>query len=152
MAGLDSSAGFDRLEGADGEDRYGYEWAKAYVHFAASEKRQWLRSLGIRFFPVVGWAERGGSLAHGHGNSVPRFHIVWGTGPAILAPFIKKMRSFQESGTVVYRPRHRVDHLIMGDNHVAGVEGSFLLKVQLREVKQAIGMNRSRFNTKQTMF
>lgn len=120
------SAGFDRLEGADGEDRFGYEWAKAYVHFAASEKRQWLRSLGIRFFPVVGWAERGGSLAHGHGNSVPRFHIVWGTGPAILAPFIKMMRSYQESGKVIYRPRHRVDHLIMSDNHVTGVEGLVL--------------------------
>ena len=78
-----SSAGFDRPD----EDRWGREWARAYVEWAAGEKRPWLHAMGVRFFPVVGWAERGGASATGHGNSVPRFHIVWGTGPGILEPF-----------------------------------------------------------------
>ncbi|HSH45088.1 MAG TPA: FAD-dependent oxidoreductase, partial [Longimicrobiales bacterium] len=73
------TAGFDRPE-----DRWPRAWAQAYVDWAAGEKREWLRGQGIRFFPVVGWAERGAHLATGHGNSVPRFHIVWGTGPGLL--------------------------------------------------------------------
>ncbi len=77
------SAGFDRL---DDEDKWARQWAEAYVDFAAGEKRSWLYGLGMRWFPLVGWAERGGSLATGHGNSVPRFHITWGTGPGVIAP------------------------------------------------------------------
>ena len=83
------TAGFDREED---EDYWGKKWAEAYVKFAAGEKREWLHKQGIRFFPVVGWAERGGYLAEGHGNSVPRFHIVWGTGPGIVKPFEKRVR------------------------------------------------------------
>ena len=81
------TAGFDRPD-----DAWPRRWAEAYVDWAAGEKRAWLRALGIRFFPVVGWAERGGGLATGPGNSVPRFHIVWGTGPAIVAPFVRRCR------------------------------------------------------------
>ena len=70
------TAAFDR-----DEDFWPRRWAEAYVAFAAGEKRSWLRDRGLRFFPVVGWAERGGGTAGGHGNSVPRFHLTWGTGP-----------------------------------------------------------------------
>ncbi|CAM2914844.1 FAD-binding dehydrogenase [Paenibacillus sediminis] len=118
------SAGFDRQED---EDYWGRKWAEAYVNFAAGEKREWLYSLGIRFFPVVGWAERGGYLAEGHGNSVPRFHIVWGTGPGIVKPFETKMRKAIENSLVDYRPRHRVNELIMDNNAVIGVRGEVLI-------------------------
>jgi predicted oxidoreductase len=84
------AAGFDR---GDDEDYWGKKWAEAYVDFAAGEKRQWLYDMGVRFFPVVGWAERGGYLAEGHGNSVPRFHIVWGTGPGLVKPFEDRVRN-----------------------------------------------------------
>ena len=77
------TAGFDRPE-----DQWPRRWAEAYVDFAAGEKRSWLHEQGIRFFPVVGWAERGGGLANGHGNSVPRFHVTWGTGPGLVEPFV----------------------------------------------------------------
>ncbi|GGA83354.1 FAD-binding dehydrogenase [Ornithinibacillus halotolerans] len=117
------TAGFDREED---EDYWGKKWARAYVEFAAGEKRDWLRSLGIRFFPVVGWAERGGYLADGHGNSVPRFHIVWGTGPGVVSPFEKKVREYINNGLVEYLPRHQVDSLIQEVNRVAGVRGSIL--------------------------
>ncbi|HEU5139465.1 MAG TPA: FAD-binding dehydrogenase [Bacillales bacterium] len=118
------TAGFDRE--AD-EDYWARKWAEAYVEFAAGEKRAWLRELGVRFFPVVGWAERGGYLAEGHGNSVPRFHIVWGTGPGIVAPFERRVREHMKNGMVVYRPRHRVDQLITSDGAVVGVSGSVLV-------------------------
>ncbi len=102
-----ASAEFDR-----DEDENAREWAEAYLAFAAGEKRDWLRSKGIKFFPVVGWAERGGYTATGHGNSVPRFHIVWGTGPAILEPFIKTVREGVAAGprrAEVPPPRRRAD-------------------------------------------
>ncbi|WOV86754.1 FAD-binding dehydrogenase [Sporosarcina oncorhynchi] len=117
------SAGFDREQD---EDSWGRKWAEAYIEFAASEKRDWLHSLGVRFFPVVGWAERGGYLADGHGNSVPRFHITWGTGPEIVKPFADKVRKAIEEGDVDYRPRHRVDELIVKNDAVVGVKGAVL--------------------------
>lgn len=117
------AAGYDRDED---EDYWGRRWAEAYVDFAAGEKRAWLYGMGVRFFPVVGWAERGGYLAEGHGNSVPRFHIVWGTGPGIVAPFERRVREQIGNGRVEYRPRHRVDRLITSQGAVVGVGGSIL--------------------------
>ncbi|WP_120667693.1 FAD-binding dehydrogenase [Caldibacillus debilis] len=117
------SAGFDRT---GDEDYWAIKWAEAYVDFAAGEKRAWLRSLGVRFFPIVGWAERGGHLADGHGNSVPRFHITWGTGPGLVKPFADRVREAVKAGLVDYRPRHRVDEIIMRNGAAAGVKGSVL--------------------------
>ncbi len=119
------TAGFDKQ---DDEDYWGLKWAQAYVEFATNEKRDWLRSKGIRFFPIVGWAERGGYLAEGHGNSVPRFHIVWGTGPAIVKPFEDALRNAINEGLVEYLPRHRVDELIIKDDAVIGVRGVTLIE------------------------
>ncbi|MDQ6597276.1 FAD-binding dehydrogenase [Bacillus salipaludis] len=118
------AAGFDRLED---EDYWGMKWAEAYIDFAAGEKRQWLYEMGVRFFPVVGWAERGGYLADGHGNSVPRFHIVWGTGPGLVKPFEERVRKAMKNGIVAYRPRHRVTELITENEAVTGVRGDILV-------------------------
>ena len=117
------SAGFDRPE-----DHWPRQWAEAYVDFAAGEKRPWLHAQGMRFFPVVGWAERGDGSASGHGNSVPRFHIVWGTGPGVLEPFIRRVRQAQASGRLELRFRHRVDELVLSDGAVTGVRGAVLAR------------------------
>ncbi|HET7580097.1 MAG TPA: FAD-binding dehydrogenase [Bacillales bacterium] len=117
------TAAFDR---EDDEDYWGRKWAEAYLDFAAGEKRAWLHKMGVRFFPVVGWAERGGYLADGHGNSVPRFHITWGTGPGIVAPFERRVREHMKKGLVMYQPRHRVDHLMINGGEMVGVSGSVL--------------------------
>ncbi|MET3987300.1 FAD-binding dehydrogenase [Streptomyces sp. PvR034] len=100
------TAGFDRPE-----DAWPRRWAEAYVDFAAGEKRPWLHQRGVRFFPVVGWAERGGYDATGHGNSVPRFHITWGTGPGLVEPFERRVRAGVARGLVQLRFRHRVTGL-----------------------------------------
>ncbi|GAA1185675.1 FAD-binding dehydrogenase [Ornithinimicrobium humiphilum] len=120
------SAGFDRLEGPDAQDRWGREWARAYVAWAAGEKRSWLREKGIGLFPVVGWAERGDGSATGHGNSVPRFHITWGTGPGVVEPFERAVRDGVEQGLVELRGRHRVTGLVVTDGAVTGVRGDVL--------------------------
>jgi predicted oxidoreductase len=91
------SAAFDRPE-----DHWPRLWAEAYLDFASGEKRAWLSAMGMRWFPIVGWAERGGGLATGHGNSVPRFHVTWGTGPGILAPFIARAMELRTSGALSF--------------------------------------------------
>ncbi|WP_129838751.1 FAD-binding dehydrogenase [Streptomyces sp. RFCAC02] len=116
------TAGFDRPE-----DHWPRRWAEAYVDFAAGEKRAWLRGLGIRFFPVVGWAERGAGDATGPGNSVPRFHITWGTGPGVLAPFVRRVRRAAGAGLADLRFRHRVTGLARNaDGSVDTVTGDVL--------------------------
>lgn len=115
------SAAFDRPE-----DRWARQWAEAYVHFAAGEKRAWLHALGVRFFPLVQWAERGGYDAQGHGNSVPRFHVVWGTGPGILEPFLAKVAEGVAEGRVQLAFRHRATELTFDAGRVTGVRGDVL--------------------------
>jgi len=115
------SAQFDRPE-----DAWPRRWAEAYLEFAAGEKRSWLHGMGVRFFPVVGWAERGDGRAGGHGNSVPRFHIVWGTGPGVVEPFARRMREHVTSGRVELRFRHRVDELVTTGGAATGVRGAVL--------------------------
>src|SRR3954447_19536052 len=115
------TAGFDR-----DEDYWPLAWAQAYVDFAAGEKRAWLHEQGMRFFPVVGWAERGGYLATGPGHSAPRFHVTWGTGPGVVDPFERRVREAVSRGTVTLRFRHRVDDLILSGSTPVGVRGSVL--------------------------
>ena len=130
------TAGFDR-----DEDLWPRQWAEAYLQFAAGEKREWLRGMGVTFFPVVGWAERGGYTATGHGNSVPRFHIVWGTGPGILEPFVKRVRAGVDTGLVTLKFRHRVEELILEGGAVVGARGSVL---QPDEAARGEASNRER--------
>jgi uncharacterized protein len=124
------TAGFDREE-----DYWPRQWAHAYVDFAAGEKRSWLRDRGLKIFPLVGWAERGGYDAQGHGNSVPRFHITWGTGPALVDIFARQLR---DRSTVRFAHRHRVDQLIVEGDAVTGVRGAVLEpSVQARGVSSS---------------
>ncbi|GAB2633836.1 hypothetical protein GCM10027270_22800 [Nocardioides ginkgobilobae] len=113
------SAQFDRPE-----DHWPRRWATAYLDFAAGEKRSWLRQMGHRFFPVVGWAERGDGRADGHGNSVPRFHLTWGTGPGVVAPFERRVREHAAAGRIRLCFRHRVDALGTDAGAVTGVRGA----------------------------
>ena len=116
-----ATAGFDR-----DDDHWPKAWAEAYLAFASGEKRAWLRQKGVGFFPVVGWAERGGYTALGPGNSVPRFHITWGTGPGIVAPFRAAVEEAERQGRLTILPRHRVTSLTTVDGTVIGAEGDIL--------------------------
>jgi len=115
------AAAFDREE-----DLWPRRWAEAYVAFAAGEKRAWLHAQGLRTFPIVGWAERGGYGAIGHGNSVPRFHITWGTGPGVVAPFARRVREAEKRGLIQFKFRHRVSELTLNGGVVTGARGEIL--------------------------
>ncbi len=115
------TAQFDRKE-----DHWPRKWAEAYVKWATYEMRNYVRQVGIRFFPVVGWAERGGYDAQGHGNSVPRFHVVWGTGPGTVMPYAEKAYQAAKNGLLEMKFRHRVTDLILDGHQVKGIRGEIL--------------------------
>jgi hypothetical protein len=117
----EGTAAFDRPE-----DHWPRRWARAYVEFAVGEKRAWLHAMGVRWLPNPGWAERGGYGAIGHGNSVPRFHLTWGTGPGVLEPFRKRLATARERGLVTVATRHRVDELTVEQGAVTGARGAVL--------------------------
>lgn len=125
------SAQFDRFgDGTDGpgrgEDHWPQQWARAYVDFAHTTKRDYLHDLGLRSLPFVGWAERGDGRADGHGNSVPRFHITWGTGPDVVRVFADPVQAAEAKGLVRFAFRHQVDDLVFDDGAVVGVRGTLL--------------------------
>lgn len=115
------TAAFDRLE-----DEWPRKWAEAYVDFASGEKRAWLAGMGMKWIPSPGWPERGGHLAGGHGNSVPRFHITWGTGPGVLEPFLRRIEAAESAGLAEFAYRHRVDEIEVSAGAVTGVSGAVL--------------------------
>jgi predicted oxidoreductase len=120
------SAAWDRLQGPRPEDEWGVRWGRAFVEFAAGEAASWLEHLGIRLAPLVGWAERGDGTAGGHGNSVPRFHIAWGSGTGVSEPFADRARAGAREGLVSFYSRHRVDDLVVEGGRVVGVAGTRL--------------------------
>jgi len=120
------SAGWDRLSGPHPEDEWAARWGRAYVEFAAGEKLPWLREHDVRFTPLVGWAERGDGTAAGHGNSVPRFHVPWGTGTGVVRPFVGRALAAADAGRASFRFRHRVDGLLVEGGAVVGVAGAVL--------------------------
>jgi predicted oxidoreductase len=126
------SAQFDREE-----DHWPRQWAEAYLKFASGEMRSYLHDLGMRWFPVVGWAERGGSFATGHGNSVPRFHITWGTGEGIIEPFVLRAQEAETNGLLTFKYRHQVSKLIKKNGAVVGVEGQVLEPTTVKRGEQS---------------
>jgi predicted oxidoreductase len=110
----------------DASDEVGRAWAEGFVEFAAGPMRAWLHGMGVRWFPLVQWAERGGYFPGGHGNSVPRFHVTWGTGPGILEPFVRALLDARAAGLVDVRFRHRVTGLVTTGGRVTGVRGEVL--------------------------
>ena len=126
-----NSADYDPVTEDDRHDFWGAKWGREYMRFAANEKRDYLKSLGLNVLPTIGWAERGSGDASGHGNSVPRFHLTWGTGPEVVRVFREPLLKAEEQGQVEFHFRHRVDELVVenddtGSPRVVGVRGSVL--------------------------
>lgn len=101
-------------------DRWPRAWASAYVERCGAEVGDWLRGGGIKFFPVPNWVERG--LAT-RGNSVPRFHLVWGTGHVLALRLIERLRRHPRANRLTLRFGARVEHLLTERGRVVGVAG-----------------------------
>lgn len=117
-----AAAAFDRRA----EDRWAREWAEAYLNFAAGDMRSYLYGRGLRFSPLITWAERGVGTATGHGNSVPRLHVAWGSGPEVVRIFRDPVLDAARRGTVIFKHRHRVDEILVEGGAAVGVRGAVL--------------------------
>ena len=106
-----------RVAGFEEEDVWPRRWAEEYVARARDEVGGWLKRYGVRFFPVVNWAERG---AYGDGNSVPRFHLTWGCGQALVDAL---WAALNRQPNLHVRFGHRVAQLTEDGAHIADEQG-----------------------------
>jgi uncharacterized protein len=109
----------DWLRVAEFEERdlWPRRWAQEYVSRARDEVGGWLKRYGVRFFPVVNWAERG---VYGDGNSVPRFHLTWGTGKALVDSVWSAIQAHATGSRLEVRFQTRVTELIGDGQAVTG--------------------------------
>jgi predicted oxidoreductase len=108
-----------RIADFDADDVWPRRWAEQYVTRARDDVGAWLREIGVRFFPVVNWAERGN---FGDGNSVPRFHLTWGTGKALVQAVWGAIESHPRRSALDLRFESRVVELLLEDGAVRGVK------------------------------
>ncbi len=102
-------------------DEFPKQWAKNYVYHSTSKVYDWLKQQGISFFPVVHWVERG---LFKPGNSVPRFHMVWGTGAELTKVLNNKLLTHPNAATnLIIKYQHKVETLLTGKEKVEGVSG-----------------------------
>ena len=101
-------------------DTWPRRWAEQYVHRCTDEVYRWLRDRGLHFLPVVHWVERG---LYAPGNSVPRFHMVWGTGQELTTTLIDDLRTHRNAERCTTRFRHHVTDLERSNGRVHGVRG-----------------------------
>ncbi len=106
-----------RIAEFDDEDVWPRRWAEQYVTRARDDVGAWLRELGVKFFPVVNWAERGN---FGDGNSVPRFHLTWGTGKALVQAVWGAIEAHPRRASLELRLHSRVSALIVEEGRVVG--------------------------------
>jgi len=100
---------------------WGKKWAEQFIHHTTPHAYHWLKQYGIKFFPVVHWVERGLLQP---GNSVPRFHLLWGTGYELVRVFGGRLKEQARSGKLQLHFRHRVTDLLTEGKAVTGVRGT----------------------------
>ncbi|MFI5009405.1 MAG: FAD-binding protein [Solirubrobacterales bacterium] len=106
-----------RIAELEPEDEWPRRWAEQYVARARDDVGGWLREIGVRFFPVVNWAERGN---FGDGNSVPRFHMTWGTGKALVQAVWSAIEEHPRRAGLEVRFGARVSELLIEHGHAVG--------------------------------
>ena len=104
----------------DEEEYWGKKWAEQYIHYSTPHGYDWMTKEGFSFFPVLNWVERG---LERQGNSVPRFHMVWGTGWELTYRMIAKLKAHRNFKNVQLLFGHRASDLIVENQIVKGVQG-----------------------------
>jgi predicted oxidoreductase len=102
------------------DDRWPRAWAEAYVERATADVHDWVRRFGVSFLPVVNWVERGEFVP---GNSVPRFHIAWGTGKGLAEALIAALHTHPNARRLTWRFNQRVEQLTMRAGRISGAAG-----------------------------
>lgn len=95
-------------------------WADNFIENCTAEVYQWLKQKGVGFFPVVHWVERGW---HQPGNSVPRFHMVWGTGNELIKMLSERLNQHPSRNNLSIHFNSRITGLDISNGLAKGVSG-----------------------------
>jgi predicted oxidoreductase len=109
-----------RVARFDNKDTWPRQWAEAYVNRSKELIWDWLSKRGVSFLPVVNWPERGLFYP---GNSVPRWHIAWGTGYGIIEALLSHLETHPRRNNLQVFFNHRVNRLISTNNKITGCAG-----------------------------
>ncbi|MBZ0088119.1 MAG: FAD-dependent oxidoreductase [Thermomonas sp.] len=103
----------------DPNDTWPYLWAQHYVERSRNDVHDWLEAHGIGFLPAVNWVERG---RFGEGNSLPRYHVIWGTAQRMVRTLADALRAAGAGagGKLTLLHRHSVIGLEYGLGRMAG--------------------------------
>ncbi|SCY54885.1 FAD-binding protein [Desulfoluna spongiiphila] len=113
----------DWLSCADFEEdaHWPRKWAELYVHRSGDIIHEFLKDRKVIFLPVVNWPERG---LFKPGNSVPRWHIAWGTGFGIIEGIQGWLRAHHKRGNLEVHFGCKVEALDVSAGTITGVSGS----------------------------
>ncbi|HSO21330.1 MAG TPA: FAD-binding dehydrogenase [Chondromyces sp.] len=114
-------ADWQSFAGFGDDDDWPRRWARAYVERSTELVFDWLSARGVRFLPLVNWAERG---LFRPGNSVPRWHIAWGTGFAIVEAVVATLEGHPHRDRLEIRCGQRVERLLVEAGRVVGCAGT----------------------------
>ena len=89
----------------DEQDVLPRRWASYYVEHSRRQVYDWLTESGLSFMPAVNWVERG---MQGNGNTLPRYHVVWGTGRRLTLRMIELMRQADSGNRLTILHNHEV--------------------------------------------
>ncbi|TKB43771.1 FAD-binding dehydrogenase [Thalassotalea mangrovi] len=99
------------------QDEYPKQWAEFYVNHCYQDVYCYLKELGIKFLPAVNWVERG---LFSPGNSLPRYHVIWGTSLELVKLVLKALKPFQDSQQVTFEFDCKALQLIEDDGKIVG--------------------------------
>ncbi len=116
-------------------DHWPRKWAELYVNRSVDDIYNWLKPRGINFFPVPHWVERG---EFGDGNSLPRYHIIWGTGYHLVHRLIAELQSHPNSSNITYLFDHKVESLVVVNQRIAGLRGCIGTTGQVFEIESPL--------------
>ena len=116
-------------------DEWPMKWAELYVNRSVDDIYNWLKPKGINFFPIPHWVERG---EFGEGNSIPRYHIIWGTGLHLMRTLINELKNHPKAINLTCLFDRRVESLVLRNRAIAGVQGSHEKTSQAFEIEAPI--------------
>lgn len=97
----------------------GAKWAKFYSEHSISIIYNWLIHKKVTFLPVVNWPERG---MYVKGNSVPRWHITWGTGYDLSNKVVNYLLNHPNKENLEIKFQHKVESILIENKKAIGAE------------------------------
>jgi predicted oxidoreductase len=108
------------VAGYEPADEWPRRWGQFYCGNSCEYIWEFLSSKGVKFLPLVNWAERG---IYGPGNTVPRWHITWGTGYEIIARLLAALESHPKRANLEFAFDTEISAIETANGRATGLRG-----------------------------